>query len=195
MEGETCHYTHLTVHCLSSVTLEEGYDKARIPQCRGFGLIRPNSTRPRPSLNAQHSSIGREGRHGTVLWVISPSHPRRHHSVQGWLAIPEPRRYSHSYRDRQNIISRLPGALASSHPIKGQARTLQGDTDNGQDMSPKPSASNPRPPTPRSTSQAIIFVLFFLSLRLGLVPLSRKLVTPTQAPRFKEIQNSPPRWT
>jgi hypothetical protein len=91
---------------------------------------------------------------------------------------------------RQNIASRLPGALASSNPIKGQARTLQGD--NKQDTSPKPSTSNLRLPTQRSTSQAIIFVLFFLSLRLGLVALSRKLVTPTQAPRCKVIQNSLP---
>jgi hypothetical protein len=29
--GETYHYTHLTVHCIPSVTLEGGYDKARIP--------------------------------------------------------------------------------------------------------------------------------------------------------------------
>jgi hypothetical protein len=35
----------------------------------------------------------------------------------------------------------------------------------------------------------------FFSLRLGFVTLSRKLVTPTQAPRCKEIQNSHPRWT
>jgi hypothetical protein len=31
----------------------------------------------------------------------------------------------------------------------------------------------------------------FFSLRLGLAALSRNLVTPTQAPRCKEIQNSP----
>jgi hypothetical protein len=127
-----------------------------------------------------------------VLQVFSPSYPRRHHGVQGWPAIPGARRHSHSYRDRQNIVSRLPDALAPSHPIKRQARTLQGDRDKRQDPSSKPSTSNPRLPTQRSTSQAIIFVLFFLSLRLRLVALSRKLVTPTQAPRCKEIQNSSP---
>jgi hypothetical protein len=98
----------------------------------------------------------------------------------------------HLYRDRQNIASMLPGALVTSHPIKGQARTLQEERDDRQDTSPKPSASNPRPPTQRPTSQAIIFVLFSLSLRLGLAALSRKLVTPTQAPRCKKIQTSPP---
>jgi hypothetical protein len=180
------------VHRLSPVALEGGYNKVRIPQSRGFSLIRPTSTRPRPGFDAQHSSTGREGRRGTVLRVISSSLPQRHHGVQGWSAIPGARHYNHSYRDRRNITSRLPSALASSYPIKGQARTLQGDRDNRQDTSPKPSASNPRPPTQRSTSQAIIFVLFFLSLRLGLAALSRKLVTPTQAPRCKEIQNTLP---
>jgi hypothetical protein len=39
-------------------------------------------------------------------------------------------------------------------------------------------------------------VFLFLLLRPGLTTLSHKLVTPTQAPRCKEIQISPPsRWT
>jgi hypothetical protein len=121
------------MHTLSSVTLEEGYDKAPILQSRGSDLICPASTRLRPSLDAQHSSTGREDRHGTVLWVISPSHPRRHHGVQGWPAIPRARRYSHLYRDRQKHHLKAPSTLASSYPIKGQAETLQRDTDNRQD--------------------------------------------------------------
>jgi hypothetical protein len=124
MGGETCHYAHLTVHCLSSVTLEGGYDKGRIPRSRGFGLIHLVSTRPRPNLDALHSSTGKEGRYGTVLRVISSSHPRRHHGVRGWPAILRARRYNRSYRDRQNITSRLPGDLASSYPIKRQAGAL-----------------------------------------------------------------------
>jgi hypothetical protein len=44
MGGETCHCAHLTTHCLSPITLEEGYDKVRTPRSRGFGLIRPTST-------------------------------------------------------------------------------------------------------------------------------------------------------
>jgi hypothetical protein len=75
MGGESYHYTHLTVHCLPTITLEGGYGKTRIPQSRGFGLIRSTSTRPRPGLDAQHSSTGREGQHGTVLRVIPSSHP------------------------------------------------------------------------------------------------------------------------
>jgi hypothetical protein len=52
-----------------------------------------------------------------------------------------------------------PGAPASSYPIKGQARALQGDTK--QDASQKPSANKQRHTTHRSTSQAISFVLSF----------------------------------
>jgi hypothetical protein len=88
MGGENRHCTHLTVHYPSPVTLEEGYNKARVPQSLGFGLIHPVSTRPRPSLDASHSSTGKEGRHGTTLRVTSSSHPLRHHGVQGWPLIP-----------------------------------------------------------------------------------------------------------
>jgi hypothetical protein len=119
MGGETYHYTRLTVHCLPSVTLKGGYDKAHISQSQGFDLIRPTLTLPRPGLDAQHGSTGKEGRYGTVLRVISSTHPLRHHGVQGWPPIPRARRYSHLNRDRQNIVSRLPGTLASSDPIKG----------------------------------------------------------------------------
>jgi hypothetical protein len=125
MGGESCHYTHLTVHYSSPVTLEGGYDKARIPQSRGFSLIRPVSTRPRPNLDAPHSSTGKEGQHGTALRVTSSSHPLRHHGIRGWPPIPRARHYSPLNRVRQNITSRLVGVLASSYPIKGPARTLQ----------------------------------------------------------------------
>jgi hypothetical protein len=125
MGGEACHCARLTVHCTSPVTLEGRYDKARIPQSLGFGLIYPVSTRPRPSLDASHSSTGKEGWHGAALRVTTASHPLRHHGVQGWPSIPRARRYSHLNRDRQNIISRLPAVLASSRPIKGQAGGLQ----------------------------------------------------------------------
>jgi hypothetical protein len=185
----TIHTLPCTVYCQSPS--REDMTRPVFRDLRNSAL----SVRPRPNLDAQRSLTGKKGRRGTELRVISPSHPRRHHGVQGWPAIPRARRYNPSYRDRQNITSRLSGVLASSYPIKGQARTLQGDTDSRQYTSPKPSASNPRLPTQRSTSQVITSVLFFLSLRLGLAALSHKLVNPTQAPRCKKIQNSPPRWT
>jgi hypothetical protein len=50
-----------------------------------------------------------------------------------------------------------PGASATSYPIKGQARALQGGT--RQDTSQKPSSSKQRHTTHRPTSQAISLVL------------------------------------
>jgi hypothetical protein len=83
MGGESRHCTHLTVHYLSPVTLEGGYDKARIPQSRDSAL----SLRPRPGLDAQYSSTRKEGRYGTALRVISSTHPLRH-GTQGWPTTP-----------------------------------------------------------------------------------------------------------
>jgi hypothetical protein len=125
MGGENRHYTHPTVHCTSLVTLEGGYDKVRTPRSQGFGLIRSVSTRPRPGLDAQHDSTGKGGRCVTALRVILASRPRCHRGVQGWPPIPRACHNSHLNRDRQNIISRLPVVLASTRPIKGQARALQ----------------------------------------------------------------------
>jgi hypothetical protein len=71
MGGESCHYTHLTVHCLSTITLEGGYDKTRIPQSWGFGLIRSTSTRPRRP--AQFDREGRSACHFVVSSLTSPS--------------------------------------------------------------------------------------------------------------------------
>jgi hypothetical protein len=79
MGGEKRHCTHLTSHCTSLVTLEGRYDKVRTPRFQGFGLIRSASTRPRPSLDPQHSVTGKEGRYGTTLRVISTPRPLRHH--------------------------------------------------------------------------------------------------------------------
>jgi hypothetical protein len=85
------------------------------------------SIRPRPGLDPTPTldtvqRQGRDGRCGTTLWVISPSHLPRRHGVQGWPAIPRARRYSQLNRNRQTITSRLPIVSASSRPIKGQAR-------------------------------------------------------------------------
>jgi hypothetical protein len=152
---------HVTVHTLPRtvlppITIEGGYDKVRILQSRGFGLIHLASTQPRLGLDVHRWLTGKKGQHGTGLRVISPSRPRRHHGAQVWTAIPGTRRYSHPHRDRQNFTSRHPGAPASSFPIKGQARALQGAK---QDTSQKPGASKQRHTIHRSTSQAITFVL------------------------------------
>jgi hypothetical protein len=141
----------ITIHTLPRtvfppITLEGGYDKVHIPRSRGFGLICPASTQPRPGLGIPRRLAGKKGQRGIGLRVISPSRPRRHHSVQGWPAIPRARRYSHPHRDRQNLTSRHPGTLASSCPIK---RAGQGSTRQGR----------PQARSHKSTSQAITLVL------------------------------------
>jgi hypothetical protein len=89
----------------------------------------------------------------------------------------------------KNITSRLLVVLASSRPIKGQARVLQRKMNKGQRTKKNMKQQSRH-------SGAITLVLFFLSLRLRLDALSRMLVTPTRALRCKEIQTSPPsRWT
>jgi hypothetical protein len=149
---------HTLPHTISPpTTLEEGYDKVRIPQSRGFGLIRSASTQPRPDLDAHHRSARKKNRRGTGLRVFSPPHRRRHHGVQGWLAIPEARRYNHPHRDRQNFTLRHPRRLGLLLPYK---RAGQGST-RGQEASLRPSASEQRHPTQRSISQAITLILFF----------------------------------
>jgi hypothetical protein len=167
----------ITVHTLPRtvfppITLKGGYDKVRIPRSRGFGLIRPASTQPRPGLGVHRRLAGKKGQRGTGLKVISPSRPRRHHGVQGWPAIPGARRYSHPHRDRQNFTSRHPGALASSYPIKGQTKALQGVAE--QDTSQKPGASKRRHNPQINTSNNHPCTLSF-PLRPGLSSLSHSL--------------------
>jgi hypothetical protein len=78
MGGETCHCAHLTTHCLSPITFEEGYDKARIPRSRRFGLIRPASIQTRrPALfdRKERPTWHRAPGHFTVLSPTSPRCP------------------------------------------------------------------------------------------------------------------------
>jgi hypothetical protein len=153
MGGEKRHCTHLTAHCTSPVTLEGGYDKVRIPQSQGFRLIHPVSTRPRPGLDALHSSTGKEGRYGAALRVISAPHPLRHHVPRDGLPFLGHASTVLSNKDRQNIVSRphRPGHLS---PYKGRGRGSTRDRRRKQ--------TNNEPHTrSRSTSQAIILYFLF----------------------------------
>jgi hypothetical protein len=139
------------------------------------------SARPRPGLDpasTHRRSAGRKGRRGTRLRIFSPSHPLRHHGVQGWPTISGARRYSHLYKDRQNFTSRHPGAPASSYPIKGQARALQkrGRKTNGQGKTQARShaqTSKGTPPTDQHLKQSPCTLTFHL--RPGLGSLSHSL--------------------
>jgi hypothetical protein len=136
-----------------------------------------------------------------ALWVISLSRLPQHQGVQGWPAIPKARRYSQLNRNRQKHHLKAPCRLGLLSPYKraGQGST-KGRTEMEQKNKTRAGNKQPtdKPPdratNKRSTSQATTFSSFF-SLRLELDTLSRMLVTPTRAPRCKEIQTSPPRWT
>jgi hypothetical protein len=86
------------------------------------------STRPRPVLDpasTYHRSAGRKGRRGTGLGVFLPSRPLCHHGVQGWPTIPGALATATSTGIDKTSPQGTPGVLASSYPIKGQARALQ----------------------------------------------------------------------
>jgi hypothetical protein len=76
---------------------------------------------------------------------------------------------------RLGLLSPYKRAGQGSTTGTGERRTT---TDNEEKQEIDTSSNHPCP--------------FFLSLRLGLDALSRMLVTPTRAPRCKEIQTSPP---
>jgi hypothetical protein len=168
---KTCHCTRHTEHYSTTDPLEVEYDEYRTLKFSGLGLIHlpsthldPSSTRPRPITGQTR----KQGSHDIGPGVFSPSHPLRHHGVQGWLAILETCRYSDLYNTRQNFTSKAPPAsLPPLDPIKGQV----GDsTKGGGRRTTKSQSPSYRR---RSTSQAISFVLsLFLSETWDRLPLS-----------------------
>jgi hypothetical protein len=138
---KTYYYTPIPCTILPPIILEGGYDKDRTPQSRRLSLIPSPSTRPRPGLDPASTprrSTRKKGRRGTGLRVFSPSHPLRHHGVQGWPVIPGARRYSHLYRGRQNFTSRHPRCPGLLLPYK---RAGQGSTRGREEASQKPSTN------------------------------------------------------
>jgi hypothetical protein len=165
MGGETCHYTHLIVHCLSLVTLEEGYDKAGIPQSRGFDLIRPASTQPRRP--AQFNKEGRPAWHGAPghFTVSSPASPRcpgiaGHSRGTSLQSLPQGST-KHHLKAPQCPGLLLPYKKGSPGPYKG-TRTRGKTQVQGQ----VPAIQDPQHRDQHLKQSS--FVLFFLSLRLGL---------------------------
>jgi hypothetical protein len=185
MGGETCHCAHLTTHCFIA-----NHPRGRIRQ-GPYSMISeirpypsgldPASTQPRrPTLfdRKERPMWHRTSGHFTVSSPTSPRSPEM--ADHSWSTPLQPLLQGSTTHHLKT--PRCPG-LPLPYKRAGQGSTRGGE----QDTSPKPSASKQRHTTQRSTSQAITLVLFFLSLRLGLGALSHKLVTPTQAPRCKEI--------
>jgi hypothetical protein len=128
MGGEERHYTHLTAHCTSPVTLEGGYDKARTPRSKGFGPIRSASTRPRRPT--------RHNREGRTVWRGTPGHFSASSSTasraRGWSSIPRARRYSHLKQGSTKHRFKAPIVLASSRPIKGRPGLYNGKAEDNR---------------------------------------------------------------
>jgi hypothetical protein len=192
--GVSCHFlppipgwevisvTVLTLPCTvsSSTALEEGYDKVRTPRSRGFVLIRLTSTRPRrlpPVSGKERPTWHRTQGHFTVSSPTSSRCPGM--AGHSWSTPLQP-----PLQGSTKLHLKIPRCPALLLPYK---RAGQGSTrGQEQDTSQKPSTSKQRHPTQRSTSQAITpSILFHFLLRLGLDALSRQLVTPTQARKYK----------
>jgi hypothetical protein len=103
------------------IPLEAKHDKCHTPKFPGLGLIHSPSTHLDPA-STNRRPTKEQGLHATRPGAFSPSHPLRHHGVQGWPAIPGARRYSSFHSARQNFTSKAPlASLPSLDPIKGKA--------------------------------------------------------------------------
>jgi hypothetical protein len=156
----------------------------------------PASTQPRRP--AQFNGKGRTVWHGALghFVVSSPTMPwcpgmAGHSQGTSLQSIQQESTKHHLKAPRRlGLLSPYKRAGQGSTQEEGKRVNEQKNGANEQNKDNKPPDRTTT--NKRSTSRAIIFFLFFLSLRLGPDTLSRTLVTPTQAPRCKEIQTSPP---
>jgi hypothetical protein len=185
MGGETRHYTHLTVHCSSPVTLEGGNDKARIPQSRGFDLIRPTLTWPRRSAR-----FNREGR---TVWHRAPGHFAVLSSTSPWCTGMAGHSQGTLLQSLQQGSTKhhlkAPCVLVSSCPIKGQAG------DNKQQTT-KPRVKHSKAPhTEINISSNHLCTLFSLFETWARCPISQACNPYTSTSVQGNTKLSPPRWT
>jgi hypothetical protein len=157
---KTYHYTPHTAHYFTTDHPRWRIRQGPYPTISGIRPYPPvldlASTQPRPTIGQQggKTDVAQDSGsfHCLVLYVTMVSRDRRpfpgHVTTATSIGI-----------DKTSPQGTL-GIRASSYPIKGQARALQGDTK--QDASQKPSANKQRHTTYRSTSQAIslVFSLF-----------------------------------
>jgi hypothetical protein len=182
MGGENLSLHTPCVHCSATNPPWGGTRRVSYPKFPGLGLIHSPSTHLDPA-STNHRSTKEQGPHATRPGVLSPSHPLRHHGVQGWPAIPGARRFSGFHSARQNFTSKAPPAsLSSLDPIKGKAGDSTKKRRKRQETSHHPTTED------QHLKQSPMYSLFKTWDRL---PLSQ-LITPTQALRCKEIQYFPP---
>jgi hypothetical protein len=174
---------HVTIHTLPCTVYRQSpsrEDTTR-PVFRNLGDS-ALSIRSQPGLDPT-STPAQFNRKGRMVWHRAPGHFINSSStspscpgIAGHSQGTSPQSPQQGSTKHHLKAPRRPSLL---RPIKGQAGGLQRTTNNRQDTKEINISSN-HPCT------------LFSSLRLGLAALSRKLVTPTRAPRCKEIQNSLP---
>jgi hypothetical protein len=126
-EVKTCHYAHHIAHCFATDHPRGRMRQSPYPTISGIRpyppILDPALTRPRPSLDPP--PVSREERttwHRTqglfpdVTTVSGDGQPFLRHVA---TAIS-----TGLYKGRRSFISRHPGVLASSYPIKRKARAL-----------------------------------------------------------------------
>jgi hypothetical protein len=153
-------------------------DKTRsVPRDTGDSAL---SIRPRPSLDpAPTLDLARR-----TVWPGTLGHftllSRTASGYPGMAGHPEATSLQSTQQESTKHRLKPPLDLATSRPIKRQARANQRGGGKRR-KNTKHHGKNAKQPS-----------FSFFSLRLGLDTLSRMLVTPTRAPRCKEIQTSPP---
>jgi hypothetical protein len=164
------------------IPLEAKYDECRTLKFPGLGLIhfpRPTSTRPRPTAGQQRSKACMPHDPGSfhyfILYVTMVSGDGRsfpeHVATAASTAL-----------DKTSLLRHPPASLPSLDPIKGKV----GDSTKGDGRG---KTSHHPTVEDQHLKQS---PLYSLSETWDRLPLSQ-LVTPTQAPRCKEIQYlSPP---
>jgi hypothetical protein len=102
---KTCHCTRHTVHYFATDHPRGRIRQGPYPTIPGTRPYPFTVDPPRPSPHRR--STRKKGRRDIGPGVFSPSHPLRHHGVQGWLAILGARGYSSLHSDRQNFPRHL----------------------------------------------------------------------------------------
>jgi hypothetical protein len=178
---------------LPPITLEGGYDKDRTPRSRGFGLIHPSSTWPRPSLDL--SSVSREKRPTwhrtrglfTVSSSTSPWCPGMAGHSQGTSLQPPPHGSTKlHFKGTRRPCLLLPYKRAGQGSKKGEVRAdEERTTDNEKPVSIPPKKIN-------ISSNLLCTLIFPLRPRLG--SLSHSLWPLHKHLGARKYNTPPPRW-
>jgi hypothetical protein len=172
---KTCHRTHHTAHCFATDHPRGRIRQGPYPMISGIrpypSVLDPASTQPRPTIGQQGGKVDvaqdSGSFHRLVLYVTMVSRDGR--PFPGHVATAT------STGIDKTSPQGTTGVPASSYPIKGQARTLQGDNKQEAEAQAKQRQKNNKPQTTKDQSLLYSHFPFETWARF---PLSQ-LVTPT----------------